>query len=88
MTDPTTELVIVLPLPWWRRLAQRVAHWQPRRLPVRARVSGMFTIASLLLAILLASAAYSFTRSSVVNQRDRAGIEQAYRDLLGAAGVS
>jgi signal transduction histidine kinase len=79
VTDPTTELVIVPP-PWWRRLAQRVAQWQPRRLPVRARVSGMFTVASFLLAILLAGAAYSFTRSSVVNQRDRAGIEQAYRD--------
>ena len=80
MTDPTTELVIVAPLPWWRRLAHRVAHWQPRRLPVRARVSGMFAVASFLLAIFLAGAAYSFTRSSVVNQRDRAGIEQAYRD--------
>ena len=40
----------------------------------------MFAVASFLLAIFLAGAAYSFTRSSVVNQRDRAGIEQAYRD--------
>ena len=77
---PISELVIVPQERAWRRWVQRAAEWQPRRLPLRARISGMFTIAAFLLAILLAGAAYSFTRSSVVNQRDRAGIEQAYRD--------
>src|SRR5262245_30457281 len=40
----------------------------------------MFGIGALILSVFLAAAAYTFTRSSVVNQRDRAGIQQAYRN--------
>jgi signal transduction histidine kinase len=40
----------------------------------------MFGIGALLLSTFLAAVAYSFTRSSLINQRDRDGIEQAYRN--------
>ena len=40
----------------------------------------MFSLGALLLSTFLAAAAYTFTRNSVVNQRDKAGIEQAYRN--------
>jgi two-component system, OmpR family, sensor histidine kinase MtrB len=53
---------------------------QPRRLSLRVRILLMFALGALLLSAFLAAAAYSFTRSSVVNQRDKAGIEQAYRN--------
>ena len=61
----------------WR---QRWRDIQPRRLSLRSRILLMFGFGALLLSSFLATAAYSFTRSSVVNQRDKAGIEQAYRN--------
>ena len=56
----------------WR---QRWRDIQPRRLSLRSRILLMFGFGALLLSSFLATAAYSFTRSSVVNQRDKAGIE-------------
>lgn len=50
------------------------------RLGLRLRILLMFASGSLLLAAFLAAVAYGFTRSSVVTQRDRAGVEQAYRN--------
>ena len=40
----------------------------------------MFIIGALLLSTFLAAVAYSFTRSSLLNQRERSSTEQAYRD--------
>lgn len=40
----------------------------------------MFTLGALSLSVFLAATAYSFTRSNLVNQRDRGGVDQAYRD--------
>ncbi|CAN5529831.1 HAMP domain-containing sensor histidine kinase [soil metagenome] len=66
----------------------RFTHWwdgvQPRRLSLRVRILLMFAIGALFLSGFLAAAAYSFTRSSVVNQRDNAGIQQAYRNAQAA----
>lgn len=59
---------------------QRWRDIQPRRLSLRTRILLMFGIGTLFLAGFLATVAYSFTRSSVVNQRDKAAIEQAYRN--------
>ena len=50
------------------------------RLGLRLRILLMFASGSLLLAAFLAAVAYGFTRSSVVTQRDRAGVEQANRN--------
>jgi two-component system, OmpR family, sensor histidine kinase MtrB len=51
-----------------------------RRFDLRTRVLMMFALGALLLSALLAAAAYSFTRSSMVSQRERSGTEQAYRN--------
>lgn len=64
----------------WERWRDRWRDVQPRRLSLRTRILLMFGLGALFLSVFLAAAAYSFTRSSVVNQRDKAGIEQAYRN--------
>ncbi|MFZ9483051.1 MAG: hypothetical protein ACO3AV_09135, partial [Ilumatobacteraceae bacterium] len=77
--DPTAPLVIERRDVWQRRL-ERLATLHPRRLALRTRILLMFGLGAMLLSGFLAAAAYSFTRSSVVNQRDAAGVEQAYRN--------
>lgn len=64
----------------WDRWRDRWRDIQPRKLSLRTRILLMFGLGALFLSVFLATAAYSFTRSSVVNQRDKAGIEQAYRN--------
>ena len=61
----------------WREHLSRA---QPRRLGLRTRVLLMFGLGALLLSMFLAAVAYTFTRSSVVNQRDRDSVDQAYRN--------
>lgn len=50
------------------------------RLGLRTRILLMFALGALVLAAFLAAVAYGFTRSSVVTQRDQAGVEQTYRN--------
>ena len=77
--DPTTE--VVLPVSGGRaRWRAFVASIQPRRFGLRTRIFFMFGLGAMLLAGFLAAAAYSFTRSSVVSQRERAATEQAYKN--------
>ncbi len=61
----------------WR---QRIQALRPKRLGLRARLLMLFVLGALLLSAFLAAAAYSFTRSSIINQRDKSGVEQARRD--------
>jgi two-component system, OmpR family, sensor histidine kinase MtrB len=49
------------------------------RLGLRARVLLMFTLGTLLLAVFLSAAAYSFTRSSLVTQRDGDAVADVIR---------
>lgn len=49
-----------------------------RRLSLRARILWTFGIGTFVLAALLAVTTYGFTRSNLVDQRDRAGVSQAY----------
>ncbi len=77
--DPTTE-VALLPTGRFARTRARLAGWQPRRFGLRTRIFFMFGLGAMLLAGFLAAAAYSFTRSSVVSQRELAATEQAYKN--------
>jgi len=77
--DATTEIVVEHGSRW-NRVLDTVRRWQPRRLGLRTRIFLMFGFGALLLAVFLAAAAYSFTRSSVLTERDRAAVEQAYRN--------
>ena len=82
MTNPNApaDPIDEPPEGWWQRVRQRIGRMQPRRLGLRTRILLMFGLGALLLSIFLAATAYTFTRNSVVNQRDKAGIEQAYRN--------
>ncbi len=83
MTDTAVDVTTELRLPpagRWPRLTNRVGSMQPRHLGLRTRILLMFGFGALFLSAFLATAAYSFTRSSVVNQRDKTGIYQAYRN--------
>jgi len=77
-----------------RRFGLALAGLRPKRLDLRTRILLMFALGALFLSLFLAAAAYSFTRSSVVNQRDQAGVQQAYRDAqvaqieLGSSNAS
>lgn len=81
--DPTIELQLE-PTTRWGRVVHTVRGWQPRRLGLRTRIFFMFGIGSLFLAVFLATVAYTFTRSSVLNQRDTVGIERAYNNAQAA----
>jgi signal transduction histidine kinase len=68
-----------------QRLAASLSAARPTRLGLRTRVLLMFSLGSLLLAVFLAAAAYSFTRSSLLTQRDRTAVAEVgkHADLAG-----
>ncbi|MEI7547541.1 MAG: HAMP domain-containing sensor histidine kinase [Actinomycetota bacterium] len=76
--DVAVEPVVKAAPGRWQRLNERAARMHPRRLSLRTRIMLMFSLGALLLSGFLAAVAYTFTRTSVVNQRDKAGIDQAY----------
>lgn len=65
-------------------VVERTSEWLATlrlpRLGLRTRVLLMFAVGALLLSFFLAALALSFTRNSILTQRDRASVEQAYRD--------
>src|SRR6478735_1268085 len=76
-----------------RSLLDRLQALRPKRLGLRTRMLMMFVLGALFLSVFLGAVGYSFTRSSVVNQRERTAVEQARRDaqvaqneLLGDKG--
>lgn len=77
--DPTTEVALP-PTGRVDRARARLAGWQPRKFGLRTRIFFMFGLGAMLLAGFLAAAAYSFTRSSVVSQREQSATEQAYKN--------
>ena len=72
-TEPATRVSARAPLALF-------AKWRPARFGLRTRIMSMFIIGALLLSTFLAAVAYSFTRSSLINQRERTSTEQAYRN--------
>jgi two-component system, OmpR family, sensor histidine kinase MtrB len=78
-----------------QRWAATLSAARPARLGLRTRVLLMFSLGSLLLAAFLAAAAYSFTRSSLLTQRDRTAVEvavnhadTAFASLFGSGGAA
>jgi two-component system sensor histidine kinase MtrB len=59
------------------RVVDAVIGWRIGRLSLRTRVLLMFSLGALLLASFLSGAAYSFTRSSLVTQRDQMAVAEA-----------
>lgn len=71
-TVPTSRLARL-----WHRWRSRLSIARPS---LRTQMALMFALGSLLLSGFLAMAAYTFTRSSLLSQRDRSSIEQGYRN--------
>jgi len=69
-----------------RRTGSILGSIRRERLGLRTRILLMFSLGALLLAGFLAAAAYGFTRSSLVNQRDRAVVDAARRNASVAEG--
>ena len=63
-----------------RSLIDRIQALRPKRLGLRTRMLMMFVLGALFLVVFLGAVGYSFTRTSVVNQRERTAVEQARRD--------
>ena len=61
-------------------LVDRIQALRPNRLNLRTRLLLMFVLGGLFLAVFLGAVTYSFTRSSVINQREKGAVEQARRD--------
>lgn len=76
MTDQPVDATGAIPV-GRRALLARVGGLRISRLSLRTRVLLMFSLGTLLLAIFLSAAAYSFTRSSLVNQRTTAAASEA-----------
>jgi two-component system sensor histidine kinase MtrB len=70
-----------------QRWLEAVAAARPARLGLRTRVLLMFSAGSLLLAVFLAAAAYSFTRSSLLTQRDRTAVDEVTNHANIAEGL-
>ncbi len=84
MTDLLTEAPPASRLQRW---LATVSAARPARLGLRTRVLLMFSLGSLLLAAFLAAAAYSFTRSSLLTQRDRTAVDEVTNHAAIAAGL-
>jgi two-component system, OmpR family, sensor histidine kinase MtrB len=77
----THDSVVTVPQRGFARgLVGLFGKWRPARFGLRTRIMSMFVIGALLLSTFLAAVAYSFTRSSLLNQRERTSTDQAYRN--------
>ncbi len=61
-------------------MLRRLARLRPRRLGLRARIRFSFALGAFLLSLLLAGFTYAFTRSALLDNRDRSAVTQAYRN--------
>ena len=64
----------------WSHAAHRVARLRPQRIGLRTRILLTFSFGFLALSVFLATITYTFTKSTLLQQRDRAAVEQTYRD--------
>lgn len=65
---------------WWSRVATSLARLRPQRIGLRTRILLTFSVGFLALSIFLAAITYTFTKSTLLKQRDRSAVEQTYRD--------
>ena len=69
---------------WWHRAGRWFAAMRVQRMGLRMRILLTFSLGFLALSIFLAAITFSFTKSTLFKQRERASIEQAYRDATVA----
>ena len=86
LVDSTSEVALP-PTGRWGTVRATLAGWHPHKVGLRTRIFFMFGMGALLLAGFLAAAAYSFTRSSVITQRETAGIATAIGEEVRKGGI-
>ena len=64
----------------WTRLGRWLSGFRPQRIGLRTRILLTFSFGFFALAVFLATITYTFTRSTLIKQRERAAVEQTYRD--------
>ncbi len=84
MTDAAETTHAVERAGWWSRASHRATLFRPHRLGLRTRILLTFSLGFLALSIFLAAITFSFTKGTLFKQRERASIEQAYRDATVA----
>ena len=72
------------PVPTWRRAFRALARLRAQRLGLRMRILLTFSLGFLALSVFLAAITYSFTKSTLIKQREKAGVEQTYHDAYVA----
>ncbi|MEO7398114.1 MAG: hypothetical protein ABIW84_06080, partial [Ilumatobacteraceae bacterium] len=68
----------------WSRAVHALARLRPQRVGLRTRILLTFSFGFLALSVFLATITYTFTRTTLLKQRDRAAVEQTYRDASQA----
>jgi two-component system sensor histidine kinase MtrB len=68
----------------WHRARRSATTLRVHRMGLRTRILLTFSLGFLALSVFLAAITYSFTKSTLFKQRERASIEQTYRDATVA----
>ena len=68
------------PVPPWRRAFRALARFRAQRVGLRMRILLTFSLGFLALSVFLAAITFSFAKSTLIKQRERASVEQTYRD--------
>ena len=84
MTDAAETIEAVERAGWWGRAWHRATLFRTHRMGLRTRILLTFSLGFLALSVFLAAITFSFTKSTLFKQRERASIEQAYRDATVA----
>ncbi|MEO7399044.1 MAG: HAMP domain-containing sensor histidine kinase [Ilumatobacteraceae bacterium] len=79
-------VVVVAPPSIARRALRAVVQFRPQRVGLRTRILLTFSLGFFALSVFLAAITYTFTTSTLLKQRDRAAVEQTYRDASLALG--
>jgi two-component system sensor histidine kinase MtrB len=64
----------------WRRAYRAIARFRLQRFGLRTRILLTFSLGFLALSIFLAAITFSFTKSTLLKQREQASIQQTYHD--------
>ncbi|MCU1392997.1 MAG: putative two-component histidine kinase [Ilumatobacteraceae bacterium] len=64
----------------WQRAYRAVVRFRVQRLGLRTRILLTFSLGFLALSIFLAAITFSFTKSTLIKQREKASVEQTYHD--------
>jgi len=83
----TDAVEIVTPTSRWSRAVRSVSRFRLHRVGVRTRILLTFSGGFLALSVFLAAITYTFTKSTLLKQREKSSVEQAYASASDARNV-